>query len=240
MKVFYGATIPLDKCPERMSHHRPWLFRDSLKKFGVEAVNLNTTGQFTNNRDANMALMLPALRSVPPTEVVLLTDAYDVFFCCGVDEIECKFREFNQPIVFQMEANRWPVGRGFGEQDLDRYGQHPEAPTRYRYINGGGLIGFAEAIEEFYVRVWDKDEYCNQFCMNRELIRHPEWFKGRLDYCCEIFQALFDPQAPELFSTLRVWNGRVHNKETETCPCLVHGNGGFTHHLEALWRQLAS
>ena len=138
-----------------------------------------------------------------------------------------------------MESNRFPVGEQFGEQNLDRYGQHPKAPTRYRYVCGGGLIGEAQAIAEFYCRVWDKNEYNNQFCINRELILHPEQFAGRLDYYCNIFQTLFDPGLqPSLISTLTVQSGRVCNKETGTQPCLVHGNGGFTKPLADLWKQV--
>jgi hypothetical protein len=246
MKVFYGASIPLDKAPERMGHHRPGIFRESLDRHAIQAENMNASGRHSNEGRYGLGMILKALAE-NRSEVVLITDAYDVFFCCGTDEILAKFLSFGKPIVFQMESNLWPVGSQFQEQDLRRLPAHPPAPTRYRYICGGGIMGIGSVLEEYYTRVWTSNEFCNQFCMNRDFILHPEAYEGCLDYHCKIFQTLHDPRRPQIMNSLIVskgnqfdtaagLDGRIYNTETNELPCLVHGNGGFTGDLETLWR----
>lgn len=237
MKVLYSSSVDLETCPEQIGHNRPWIFRDSLVKHKIDAVRVDLDGNCSMWH--SFAPMIDRLKECDK-EVVLLTDAWDVMMCCGVDEIDRKFREFETPIVFQMEANRFPCNGAIGPaQDLNHVGPHPVSPTRYFCINGGGMIGIASEIVAFYERVWGTSpDYCNQFCMNRYLILHPKDFDGSLDYYCKIFQALHCPGGQAVIGTLSIENGRVKNNETGQYPCLIHGNGGFTHQLEHLWNQL--
>ena len=109
-------------------------------------------------------------------------------------------------------------------------------PTRWKHINGGGLIGRANEIMAFVRKVWTTTTWCNQFAYNRWLILHPEEFEGRLDYHCSLWCNLFTPGGqPSASSALEVRDGRLYNKETGRFPCLIHGNGGTADQAEWLW-----
>ena len=113
-------------------------------------------------------------------------------------------------------------------------------PTRWRYTNGGGLLGHAVVIRQFYQDVWidtDPPEPCersNQHATNLHVIRCPEDFDGKLDHYCEVFQTL----AYEGWKSLEVRDGRVYNRETDSYPCIVHGQGGHAEIAMRFWRAM--
>ena len=229
MKVVYNSSVPLETLPDGHCNRCPRLFAESVRKFNIPAENF-TLGVELNSRELVFAKLTASL-GVMSDEIVLVTDAWDVFFCCGVEEIEQKFLEFNSTIVFQMEQYLFP-----GE--LAQFGEWPPAPTRYRGICGGGMVGRADAIIELYHKLWLEGYPHNQYAFNRGLIEHPEEFAGKLDHHCRIMQTLNSPLKPLPIETLSIRNGRVYNAETNQFPCLVHGNGGSIMSAISLWDRM--
>lgn len=231
MKVLYASTLPIEDDSNLSASRQPRMFRESAKKFGITAYNINLGGDKCDSRDYWLSLWRKYL--VPlGNELVLLTDAWDVCFLAGIDEIEQKFDSFGAQVVFGMEANKWPPTQ------LDMVGKFPEAPTRFRYINGGVLLGYANSILDLYHKCWRHNSDNNQYWLNRNLILNPE-LAHSCDYHCEIFQCLYpSPGETMPIDLLEIRETRLYNNETHSLPCLLHGNGGYAEVAMKLWEKM--
>ena len=240
MKIFYGSSISLYDDSDPGPSRQPRMFRESLARYGIEATNLTLGVRYASERErhtrsGSYGIVMAALRATAPGELVLFTDAWDVFFAAGIGEMETKFKAFGRPFVFSTELILWP-------EELANIGEYPPAPTRWRYINGGGMIGYALALEEMYFKAWSPDgndprlrpEWSNQQALNLWVIRHPEDFAGCLDHQCSIFQTL----AHGAHRSIEIRDGRIYNAETGQYPCVVHGQGGHAETALRLWEQL--
>lgn len=72
--------------------------------------------------------------------VIMFTDSYDVVLLQNPQMILKKFREFERPIVFSAEKTCWP-----NPSLVDDY---PYSKTKYKFLNSGGFIGYANEIYE--------------------------------------------------------------------------------------------
>ena len=126
MRVFYGSSIDISDDSNSGPGRQPRMFRESLSRFNIKAENLTLGAKYEharahNDRARAWPPLLRALESCDPDELVLLTDAWDVFFCCGLDEIERKFECFDRPIIFPTELVLWP-------NELSTVGPYPACP----------------------------------------------------------------------------------------------------------------
>jgi len=72
--------------------------------------------------------------------IVMFTDSYDVVFNSPPSDILNRFRSFKKGVVFSAEKTCWP--------DPERAGDYPDAPTDYKFLNSGGIIGYADKVFE--------------------------------------------------------------------------------------------
>lgn len=91
--------------------------------------------------------------------ILMFTDSYDVVFNSPPSDIISKFRSFNKGIVFSAEKTCWP--------DPDRAGDYPDSPTDYKYLNSGGIIGYADKIFELINEDVDIEEDDQRFYTNK-------------------------------------------------------------------------
>jgi len=83
-------------------------------------------------------------QSLPPNDIVLFTDAFDVMFLKTSEEILSDYTAMDTDILFGAECGCWPhVTRDGGKECLERY---PASPTPYRYLNSGTWMARARAI----------------------------------------------------------------------------------------------
>lgn len=146
-------------------------------------------------------------------EVVLFTDAHDVYLGGSHEDILAVYWSMNANIVFAAEKNCWPV------KALEtQYPTHTDKYIKYKYLNSGGFIGRAGSL-----RKWIDQNFHNvsgatddQLWYTQLHIRSPV----KLDVRCEIFQclhlALFD-----IDTETRT------NKVTGTKPLVWHSNGAL-------------
>ncbi len=149
-------------------------------------------------------------RSVPPEQLVMFTDAYDVAIVRGAAYIEDRYARFAQRIVFAAEPNSWPMG-------VVGLALHDGPPVDgYPYLNSGGFIGPAGDIVELcgkYPEVpsdrfplldvlrahgYDTDglyAFSDQYYWT--LVRHlePDWIG--LDHHADIFR-YYGPSIPDV------------------------------------------
>ena len=100
------------------------LLRASCQRFNV-SVDVFTCENFDWEGRAALNVLRLQLALMPHDEIVLLTDLWDTFVCCGLDEIERKYLAFDSPIVFGCEVGSGeigdrafpmsPYGRGLGQ-----------------------------------------------------------------------------------------------------------------------------
>ena len=153
-------------------------------------------------------LMKKYLKDKHDDDIILFTDAYDVFYADNLETIHERFIDMGNDIIFSGEMVCWPK-----PELMDKF---PESPTRFRFINSGTYIGRARELRRLMNHDKIKDNEDDQ------LFVHHAFFSGRynigIDYECYIFQTNFEK--------VENLNGQLWNPETKCCPCIYHGNGG--------------
>jgi hypothetical protein len=169
--------------------------------------------------------------STPPTDLVLLTDAFDVFVDArAIASIPSKFAAATNTsssssssrlaVLFAAERACWP--------DIPRWSCFPQLPhTPYRYVNAGGLIGHVGYLRALLaplmgqISSWTDDQ---RFYSTAYLgLREQNGFY--IDSGCEMFQTLAKVNLTAGDLMFDAEQGRWFNAQTRSYPVLVHGNG---------------
>ncbi|XP_062297590.1 procollagen-lysine,2-oxoglutarate 5-dioxygenase 2 isoform X1 [Scomber scombrus] len=159
--------------------------------------------------------------------VVLSVDSYDLIFAGGPEEILRKFQQVNHKVLFAAEGLIWPDKRL-----ADKY---PSVRSGKRYLNSGGIIGYAPYINKI-VTQWNLHDNDDDQLFYTKVYLDPlkrESLNMTLDHKCQIFQNL-NGAADEVllkFGTDRV---RVRNTAYDSLPVVVHGNGNTKMYLNYL------
>ncbi|XP_008300503.1 procollagen-lysine,2-oxoglutarate 5-dioxygenase 2 isoform X1 [Stegastes partitus] len=159
--------------------------------------------------------------------VVLSVDSYDLIFAGGPEEILRKFQQANHKVLFAAEGLIWPDKRL-----ADKY---PSVRSGKRYLNSGGIIGYAPYINRI-VSQWNLHDNDDDQLFYTKIYLDPlqrETFNMTLDHKCQIFQNLNGAVDEVLlkFGTGRV---RVRNTAYDSLPVVVHGNGNTKMYLNYL------
>ena len=150
------------------------------------------------------------LGTLPDNDVVLFTDAYDVFFVTDLDNIVRRYMDFSVEILFSAEKACWP--------DESMAEKHPPAETDYKFLNSGGFIGRVGALKDLFseeLLASDDDQLYIQRIWTYDTSR---WSMA-LDYEQYIFQTNE--------SNLTIRNKQLWNDFTGCYPAIYHGNGGI-------------
>lgn len=186
----------------------------SARKYGIDIVNVGTNIEWEGTDMSALGggmkinLMKDYVKHLHDDDIVLFTDAYDVFYADDLETITERFLEFDKDIVFSGELYCWP------QKELAT--EFPNAPTRFKYINSGTYIGRVKELKKLYsyekIEHWDDDQ----------LFVHKCFLYGdfdiAIDYECYIFQTHFE-------GTIKLGE-QLNNPETNCCSCIYHGNGG--------------
>uniref|UniRef100_A0A3Q2FXS1 procollagen-lysine 5-dioxygenase n=1 Tax=Cyprinodon variegatus TaxID=28743 RepID=A0A3Q2FXS1_CYPVA len=165
-------------------------------------------------------LLKEAMESLGDQEdlVVLFVDSYDLIFAGGPEEILRKFQQANHKVLFAAEGLIWPDKRLADKYPLVRSGK--------RYLNSGGIIGYAPYVNRI-VSQWDLHDNDDDQLFYTKIyldLSKRESLNMTLDHKCQIFQNLNGAIDEVLlkFGTDRV---RVRNTAYNSLPVVVHGNG---------------
>lgn len=158
---------------------------------------------------------------------IIFCDCWDLVFATTPNEVMERYFTFGCPIVISSEKNCFPA-------DLKEQYDSLDAPTPYKYLNSGFIVGETEAIltclEAMDLPNLPDDHYdpikqCNvhpndQFEWMKIFIQQPVEIK--LDYRQELSQTLHDASVDDFDFT----KSRIKNKLTNSEPCVFHFNGG--------------
>lgn len=148
-------------------------------------------------------------------EVVLFTDAHDVYVTGSHDEILARYWSMNADIVFSAEKNCWPV------KHLEtQYTTHTDKYIKYKYLNSGALIGKVSVLKQ-----WMDQNFHNVSGSTDDQLWYTQLYlkdqkRVKLDTRCEIFQCLH----------LALYDIDQHartNQFTGTAPLIWHSNGSL-------------
>ncbi|KAM4533418.1 procollagen-lysine,2-oxoglutarate 5-dioxygenase 2 isoform 2-T2 [Odontesthes bonariensis] len=159
--------------------------------------------------------------------VVLSVDSYDLIFAGAPEEILRKFQQSNHKVLFAAEGLIWP--------DKRLAEKYPSVRSGKRYLNSGGIIGYAPYINRI-VSQWNLHDNDDDQLFYTKIYLDPlkrETLNMSLDHKCNIFQNLNGAVDEVLlkFGTDRV---RVRNIVYDSLPVVVHGNGNTKMYLNYL------
>lgn len=186
----------------------------SARLCGIDVINVGTNIEWKGTDMSALGggmkinLMKDFVKDLYDDDIVLFTDAYDVFYADDLDTIVERFLSFNKEIVFSGELFCWP------QKDLAD--QFPDAHTRFKHINSGTYIGRAGELKKLYNHYEIAHDDDDQLYVHKCFLTGE--FDIAIDYECYIFQTHFE-------GTQKLGN-QLHNPETQCCPCIYHGNGG--------------
>ena len=146
--------------------------------------------------------------------VLLFTDAYDVIFQGGRDEILKKFDQIGGRVVISAEDLLWP--------DLTLESRFPETDGK-RFLCSGGIIGYAPEIVSMVLNRQDlKDDDDDQLYYTHiyldENLRN-KW-SIKLDHYAVLFQNMNGAT-----EEMQLAENHLENIKFKTRPPVLHGNG---------------
>lgn len=166
------------------------------------------------------------------TSHIIFTDCWDLIAATDSNEIMSRYLSFDCPIVISCEKNCFPDDL---KEDFDKI----IAPTEYKYLNSGFIVGETEAIltclESMDLPNLADDHYDPVKQCNVHPNDQYEWMKIfmkqpvpiTLDYYQSLCQTLHGVSIDELDLS----EVRIRNKATNSYPCAFHFNGGAKDNL---------
>lgn len=158
------------------------------------------------------------------TKYVIVSDVWDLVFCCQPEEIILRFLEQDCDVWFSSEKNCFP---DFYKDEYDKL----EAPTAYKYLNSGMIVAYADKmlelleamkIEEVPTDYFDGEKnvhFVDQTEYGKAFLKQP--VRMKLDYEQKLSRTLHNATLDELdFS-----EARIKNVDTGSYPCTIHFNG---------------
>ena len=157
-------------------------------------------------------LLRNLLKTLPEHDVVLFTDAYDVLYNAGIEEITTRYLGFNTKILFSAEADIWP-----DPSLAASFENHPNnLKTKYQYLNSGTFIGQVGELKKMLDDSDVSDDGDDQLFYQKLFLSGK--YDAKLDYEGYLFQCNEEEVSYDGFD--------LSNPITNCCPCIYHGNGG--------------
>lgn len=208
------------------------MLNDSAAKYGVYPLNLGNNEEWKGgNMDFpggmhKLHLLYEQLEDLNPRDIVLFTDAYDVFYADDLKTITERYLAMGSRVVFSAEATCWP--------DADVAEQYPPSDTKYRFLNSGTFIGEVQELKNILTPALalppNEDD-------QRFLTR--QFLSGNFDIRLDTDQYIFVVGETNVFKFGP--HGQLCNRETNSTSCIYHGAGGpeTKAFVENLYKQFA-
>ena len=187
---------------------------DSAEQNDIKVTNLWPTekewqgglNNYSTGGGVKLNLLREFIKDKSPEDVIVFTDAYDVFFCSDLEEIIRRYLSFKTEVVIQAEKNNWPA--------LDS--QWPPAHTPYRYLCSGVIIGRVRELRKLITKDL-LEAQSDQLYLQTKYLEGHHYIK--LDHEMYI-------SASSDSSAIKVSDGKILNTKTHCLACIYHGNGG--------------
>ena len=175
--------------------------------------------------------------SLPPKDIILFTDAFDVMYATGLEPLRRNFLGFKADIVFGAECGCWPhimINESLCFSAAN--GGYPTSPTPYRYLNSGTWMGYSDRASEMLLKVI-QEAGANFTGANDQELMANFYMAGRfgikLDFSNKLFQSMhmtLEPPFSRCFPhedvKLDEETRMFYNTRTGSFPSIFHFNGG--------------
>jgi hypothetical protein len=216
-----------------------WMMMATCRRFGITPTFFGKGEVYAGWVDIMLVKLAEAARTCP-TSHMLYSDSRDAFFLTGLREVVENYNAMGcPPLMLGSDCVGFDSYKAW-------YDKVPWDKTKaFPYFQVGGKIGEAKAIYEAITWMlkkaksgeWgempgDNPPYWCNFMVERP---------GELtiDHECQIFQNCteamhcLDVREP-LWWPIR----RIYNSETDSWPCILHFNGGYTSQTEGKWYRM--
>jgi hypothetical protein len=140
-------------------------------------------------------------------DVILFTDAYDVFYADDFDTIVKRYLSFDTEVVFSAEKYCYP--------DESLADQFPSTEYPYKYLNSGTFIGRIRTIKKMLEEgIEDSDD--------DQLFYQKKFLSGKFDAKLDNEQYIFTTHDDSVIKR----GNQLFNPNTNCYGCIYHGNGG--------------
>lgn len=220
-----------------------WMYLVSCRRFGINPRLFGKGTRYSGWVDIMLRQMMHAAMDCP-TSHMLYTDSSDAFFLAGLEEITEKYNAMGcPPLLIGADTQGFSTYQAW----YDKVPWNEEKP--FKYFQVGGMLCEAKALYEAICWMFERNQsgdwgempgdnppwWCNFMVERpRELV---------IDHDCQIFQnctnveqSLVVAGVPEL----RIWN-----PITNSWPCVLHFQGGYSdqktakwYRMEKVWRML--
>ena len=162
-----------------------------------------------NGRTEANKLILERIKNIPDNDIICVIDGYDTMINGSTQEIIDKFKWYDCEILFGAELT-------CNIEDVKKLQDIMKVPTKYRYLNSGGYMGYSKNIQKML-------EEQNKRCK----VYYPTYYvknseKVKIDYMCKIFQNMLYVPCDDFLVKLK----RYYNLRFDEFPCFIHFNGG--------------
>ncbi|XP_006001962.1 procollagen-lysine,2-oxoglutarate 5-dioxygenase 2 isoform X2 [Latimeria chalumnae] len=150
--------------------------------------------------------------------IVMFIDSYDVILASGPEELLKKLQQAGHKVIFAAEGLIWP--------DKRLAEKYPHVRSGKRFLNSGGLIGYAPFINRI-VQQWELQDNDDDQLFYTKIYLDPlqrESINITLDHKCRIFQNL-NGAVEEVLLKFEKGRVRARNSVYDTLPVVIHGNG---------------
>lgn len=170
--------------------------------------------------------LLDILKKYDDEEIIMYIDAFDTLVDYNDHEILDKFLLLNVDVLYSTELNCWPF------QSFSKF------YNGNKYLNSGTIIFKNKKYQQILELLIELDKArlqheCDQFYHTIFNLIHSVDVKIKLDVNNEIFQCLWG----EDVNNFEKINGKIKNKNTNTFPCVFHGNGSGREILNKLFNE---
>ena len=214
-----------------------WMMLVTCKRFGITPVPYGLGETYGGWVDIMLKRLMEAARTCP-TSHILYTDGRDAFFLAGLDEIAVKYNAMGCPALL--------IGadcQGFSTYQK-WYDKVPWDMTKaFPYFQVGGKLCDARALYEAIRWMFQRNETGDWGEMPGD---NPPWWcnfmaerPGELviDHDCQIFQ-----NCTNCTQSLAIYNSsrgcRIYNMLTNSEPCILHFQGGYTDQTQGKWKTM--
>lgn len=185
----------------------------SAGKYNIQVKNIWPEGKewegglqnYATGGGVKLNLLREYIQDLPGQDLIVFTDAYDVFFADDLDTIIRRYLSFKTEVLFQAESSNWP----------DKKSIWPPSHTPYRYLCSGIIIGRVRELRKMLTVDLRDSQSDQQYLQQLYLQGH---FNVKLDH--EMYIAASGEDGVDLV------NGQIYNQHTHCCSCIYHGNGG--------------
>jgi GR25 family glycosyltransferase involved in LPS biosynthesis len=185
---------------------------DSAAYHNIYPKNLGTNVDWFNDMSGpaggkKITLLKKYINNLPDHDVILFTDAYDVFYAEKLETITQRYLSFRKNAVFSAERYCYP--------DQSLANQYPYSNTQYRFLNSGTFITTVGELKNILSNEVDDND-------DDQLYYTKEFLSGNHDMTLDYEQYIFITHE----ETARKEGNQLFNPLTDTYSCIYHGNGG--------------